>query len=134
MRTRMIGLLLSVSAVGLVVAGLQAEEEDTTAAGEKLFGKYKCATCHSVEAAGIERKGDEDEDEEGPDLSGAGLEHEAEWMAKYLLKKEKLNDEKHEKKFRGKEEELETLTAWLATMEVDSLGLVKMREAKKKAE
>lgn len=130
---RISGLFLGLGVIALVVAGLGAAD-DKTLTGEDLFGKYKCKSCHSLEALGIERKAseDDDDDEEGPDLSGVGLEHEADWMAKFLLKKEKLDGEKHEKKFRGKAEELDTLTVWLASMKVDSLALVKMKAAKEK--
>ena len=42
------------------------------------------------------------------------------FIKQYLKKKVKLNDEKHEKKFRGTDEEFETLTAWLSALKTEA--------------
>jgi len=87
--------------------------------GKPVFLKYKCNSCHSIEAAGIVKKAAQGEGEtkkKPPDLSGVGLEKKAEWIIAFLQKKEKLDGEFHIKKFRGTESELKTLAAWLETM------------------
>jgi mono/diheme cytochrome c family protein len=95
--------------------------------GKDIFLKYKCNSCHSMQAQGIEVKKSDDkeadaEDAEAdsaaaqkdpPDLSGVGLERKADWISKYLKKQETIDGVKHRKKFRGKSDEMKTLSAWL---------------------
>lgn len=110
----------------------------TTPEGQTLFTTYKCMSCHSVATAGIEKKkaaaADEAEEattekattekattektkKEPPDLSAAGVSHKADWMAAFLMKKEKTKEGKlHMKKFKGTDEELKKVTAWLETL------------------
>jgi hypothetical protein len=73
-----------------------------------------------------------------PDLSGVGLTHDAAWLTKYLQKTEAKNGKKHMKKFRGTDEDLGVLTAWLASLKhemKDAEGASeKSSEAKEAAE
>jgi hypothetical protein len=98
--------------------------------GKPVFVKYKCRSCHSIEAQGITKKalGEEAEGSgsKPPDLSGVGVERNADWIAAFLLKKEKLEGKLHEKKFRGTQAELQKLAAWLATMD-DEAAAKKMK-------
>jgi cytochrome c553 len=105
--------------------------------GKPLFLKYKCNSCHSIDAAKIAKKTAADaEKEEGEaettskakprDLSSVGLEHKADWIALFMQKQEKLEGKFHRKKFRGTDADLATLSAWLETM--------KAPKAKKEAE
>lgn len=66
-----------------------------------------------------------------PDLSGVGVERKAEWIAAFLLKKEKLEGKLHEKKFRGTEAELKKLANWLVTLK-DEAAAKKMKAAEGK--
>jgi len=93
--------------------------------GPELFTKYSCTGCHSVKAAKIVKvtsKENTEEKDDGtpkidpPDLSTVGKERTAEWMGKYLMKKEKIKDIAHKKKFQGTPEERNILTEWLATL------------------
>jgi mono/diheme cytochrome c family protein len=88
--------------------------------GKAVFQKYKCRSCHSIEAQGITLKELEGEtektDKKPPDLSGVGLDKKAEWFVLFLQKKEKLDGELHPKKFRGTDAELKKLVAWLETL------------------
>ena len=113
----------------LVAAGSQAQdakEEPKVPAGQQVFLKYKCNSCHTLEAAKVVKVEDEDEAKDSstkrkpPDLSGVGKKHPAAWMEKYLTKKEMIDGERHSKKFRGTEEELKTVTAWLETYKVEA--------------
>lgn len=101
-------------------------------AGQKLFVKYRCQSCHSIKALKLEKKKGEVEDEEAkeagpastastkkkepPDLSGVGLTRKVEWVQGWLLKKELIDGKKHLKKFRGTPAELKTISAWLVTL------------------
>lgn len=87
--------------------------------GKTIFTDNKCQSCHTITALGVERKksaDDEKTEKDPPDLSGVGLERNAAWMAKYLLKKESIKDEKHLKKFKGSEADLAVLAQWLETL------------------
>ncbi len=98
--------------------------QDNAAVASAIFKDHECWGCHTVQSAKIELDvGDlepDEVDEDAPDLSDAGLKHDQEWIMQYLKKKVKLNDEKHEKKFRGTDEEFETLTAWLSALKTEA--------------
>ena len=82
-----------------------------------IFKESKCGSCHSIKAQGIQKgSGEEKKEKAAPDLSDVGTKHKADWISKYLLKKETLNDDKNLKKFKGSDEDLETLSAWLASL------------------
>ena len=93
--------------------------------GKALFTgtANKCNTCHSLTAAGIEKKkaepsaeeSKEKSDKKAPDLSSVGLERKADWIGKFLMKTEAIKGEKHSRKFRGTDAELKTLATWLET-------------------
>lgn len=122
-RSGRIGLVFAILAVGAGGALAQEKKAD----GKDLFLAAKCNTCHSVTAAGIDKKkpteaeaaeaakaekADKDE-KKPPDLSSVGLDKKADWIAKFLTKKETLDGEKHKKLYKGTDEELKTLSAWL---------------------
>ena len=105
-------------------AALAAHGETPAAPdGKALFTgtTNKCNTCHTISAAGIEKKKAEPSAEESkeksekkpPDLSSVGLERKADWIGKFLMKTETIKGEKHPRKFRGTEAELKTLATWL---------------------
>jgi len=118
--TVLMGIVLS--GTGVATAGAEGT------AGQKLFVKYRCQSCHSLKALKFEKKKVEAEDEdaaaapadsakkEPPDLSGVGLTRKAEWVQGWLLKKEMIDGKKHRKKFRGTPDEVKMLAAWLVTM------------------
>jgi hypothetical protein len=91
--------------------------------GKDIFLEQKCNKCHSIDSEKIakkEEKGgeEEDEEEEGtepPDLSAAGKEHDAAWIAKWLQKQVKTDKgKKHRAKWKGSDDELKALTEYLA--------------------
>lgn len=87
--------------------------------GKKIFLDNKCNACHSITALTITVKKSADEeksDKEAPDLSGVGLERNADWLSKYLMKKESIKGEKHLKKFKGSEGDLAVLAQLLETL------------------
>jgi cytochrome c1 len=98
--------------------------------GKPVFLKYKCNSCHSIEAAGVVKKALADAGEAAPkvkppDLSSVGLDKKADWIALFMQKKEKLDGELHPKKFRGTDSELKTLTTWLETMKAEKKAELK---------
>jgi len=84
--------------------------------GKSIFTQYKCMKCHTIESQSIARDGNPPEGKQPPDLSGVGNKHTSDWMQKWLLKEEEQNGKKHIKKFTGSDDELKTLTSWLATL------------------
>jgi len=93
-------------------------------AAKGVFTKYKCRSCHSIEAQGITKKAVEGEEavkgQKSPDLSGVGLERKADWIVLFLQKKEKIEGRLHGKKFRGTDAELKELATWLETLKEES--------------
>ncbi|MCJ7553482.1 MAG: cytochrome c [Ignavibacteriaceae bacterium] len=80
--------------------------------GKQIFLDKKCTTCHYVESAGIETT----KKSGASDLSTVGDVMEADFMTKYLLKEEKIDDKAHKTKFNGTDEELKALVDWLLTL------------------
>ena len=121
------GMLTSAAVVlGFIIAGMFSIDislAQDQASAVAIFTEHECQGCHSVQIAKIDLDiGDlepDEIDEDAPDLSGVGLEHEIDWLKLYLKKKNKQNDEKHEKKFRGTDEEFEVLTNWLVSMKTE---------------
>ncbi len=106
---------------------------NVSAQQKEIFVDSKCTKCHSITAAGIEKKkgGSEDEDEdaddgektEPPDLSHVGKDHDAAFIEAFLKKKanhvphgDAKSTAKHKVKFKGSDEDLVKLSAWLAAM------------------
>lgn len=110
--------LIASTVLGILTAGffITSAWSFPDVTGKSLFTQNKCNTCHSITSQGIAKGGGEDAKKDSPDLSKVGTKHNADWISKFLLKKETLNDKKHLKKFKGTDEELETLSNWLATL------------------
>ena len=113
----------------ILLAGLAWGQAATPAApdakprdGKTLFTDNHCTSCHSIAAIGLEKKKpaegtvEEKTDKKPPDLSDVGAKVKPAWMAKFLTKQVKLEDDLHPKKFRGTDDELTTLTTWLGTL------------------
>lgn len=85
-------------------------------AGKKAFVDAKCSSCHSVTSQKIEAKKKKDV----VDLSTVGSEHKADFLKKYLLKTEKLNDKNHPSVFKGEDKNLDEIIQWLGTLKKDT--------------
>ncbi len=94
----------------------QSGKKDEGVDGKKLFVEKKCNSCHSAEAVGLKKK----PNQKPPDLSIVGAERSAEWLTKYLQKKESIEGRKHLVKFQGSDGELVSLTKWLETLKPDT--------------
>jgi cytochrome c peroxidase len=98
------------------------------APGLKLFKKNGCNECHAISSLGVEKDAKKKTEtataesetkkkkKDPPDLSGAGLEHDAKWISAFLNKEEAIDGEKHEKRFKGSESDRRTIAMWLATL------------------
>lgn len=102
-----LGLLLAAG------AGTPAAAQE----GEALF-RDQCATCHAVPPAGIEAKVTSGR-MAGPDLPEAITGREEAWIRDFLHKEAELEGSKHPKAFKGSDEELSALIAWLESLSGD---------------
>lgn len=121
------GLIVAVWMAAMVVTGLAFVATFSTAVslaqetkvkdGKPIFTKCECTTCHSINALGVKKQvGSEPANEEAPDLSAVGAKRTADWIKKWLTKQVTIDGKKHEKKFKGTPEELDTVAKWLETL------------------
>jgi mono/diheme cytochrome c family protein len=96
------------------VGAAPLDQEGTILDGKQIFLAQKCNLCHTVSSAGIEAT-TKSEKLKGPDLTVAMTEkmRDAEWINKFLRKKIELEGKKHAKEFKGSDEEIGALIAWL---------------------
>lgn len=134
--------------MGMSGAAIAADE--APAPGKQLFLANKCNSCHTIASQGVEKKSAAEAEEaketkepaaeakEGaattskkvPDLGGVGVERKADWIVKYLSKLEAIDGKKHMKKFRGTDDELKTLAAWLESLKDETAGKAMMEMEK----
>ena len=128
------GIAVSHHAESSEAAGGVAKVPD----GKPVFVKYKCASCHSIESQGIKKKGPVEDAAAvagsiAPDLSGVGVARNADWIAGFLQKKEKIGERFHVKKLRGTDAELQRLAGWLTSLK-DDAAAKKMKALEEKNE
>ena len=124
------GILVLTALAAAVLVAVAAWSDDSIPAGpngKDVFLKYRCNSCHTIKAQGVEKKAaaeeageKSDSDKQPPDLSDVGKKVKADWIAKFLLKQEKLDGELHRKKFRGTDAELKTVATWLEAQKADA--------------
>lgn len=107
-----LGLIVAIVALYGFAFTVAADDDP---AGKKIFIDKKCVSCHSVESVGIESS----KKSGAVDLSKTGVDADGEFMTKYLLKEEKIDDKAHKTKFKGTEEELKSLVDWLLTLKAE---------------
>lgn len=119
--------------------------EESAEAGRAIFVESRCYTCHTIKsesdaiekakeafakAKGVELKDDDDEDgddeKKGGDLSDVGNERDSKWLSEFVtnpkdyFKSEadckKVAKKKYRKRFKGTEEELNTLVSYLSSL------------------
>jgi mono/diheme cytochrome c family protein len=101
-------LTLLAAIAGLAAVGAVSAD----GAGKSIFVENKCSTCHAISAAGIARTGAATA-KTPPDLSTVGTRRTAAFIVKFLKKEEAIEGRKHVLKFKGSDEQLGTLAAWL---------------------
>jgi cytochrome c2 len=82
--------------------------------GQTVFLAQKCDMCHSIDALAIAATTKSDK-MKGPDLSNAAA-RSAEWTAKWLQRQEQVDGKTHKKEWKGTDEELANLVAFLGTL------------------
>jgi len=102
--------------------------QDKDHPGKKVFIDSKCQTCHSIETEGITAK---TKKKDIPDLSGVGSKYQANFLEKFLVKKEKIEGASHPQAFKGSDENLEYLVEWLNSLKVDTEKGTDTKEMKK---
>jgi len=99
---------------GLITLALLGPVAGSTVAvagdGMAAFTAQKCNMCHSVPQAEIVAKV-QSEKLKGPDLPAES--RESDWIAGFLKREVQLNGSDHKKEFKGTDEELQAISAWL---------------------
>jgi len=106
-------VLVFVTVFGALAAVSASAAAPPSPDGKAVFAAQKCALCHSVQSAGIERTM---KTSKGKDLSTVGSERDAAWLTKWLKKQEMLEGKPHQKAFTGTDPELTALVSWLGTL------------------
>jgi len=83
--------------------------------GKQIFLNNKCNNCHTIVSLEITSSKDN-----AVDLSNAGSLSNEELLKSFLLKESKVNEKEHKIKFKGSNEELNTLVNWLLTLKTES--------------
>jgi cytochrome c2 len=101
---------VSLLALILMVPVSQAGAAD----GKEIFLAQKCNMCHSIDSQEIVKKS---EKMKGAELSDVGSRvTDAAWLKGFLTQTEMKDGEKHKKKFKGTDEELDTLVTWILSL------------------
>jgi hypothetical protein len=147
---------LGTALVLMATAGsARAEDAKKVPNGKPVFTTYKCSSCHEIASQGITKKAAATKAatpatpaatpatpatpatttaRKPPDLSGVGLVRKADWIKGYLQKKESIEDRKHMKAFKGTDEELATLAAWLESLKDEKAAKAMKANEEKKPE
>ena len=107
--------VLFISAIVALYAFAFSFSQDQGPDGKQIFLDNKCNSCHTVASQDITSKKDD-----AVDLSNAGTVGDAQLMKSYLLKEAQINDKDHKMKFKGSDDELNTLVNWLLTLKTES--------------
>lgn len=105
---------LKVVVIGtLLFAPLTAwAQADLIAKGEKVFAAKNCILCHTIKGKG----GTVGPAARGPDLSTVGTRRDAQWLKTFLKDPKAANPKTKMMAFRGTDEELEALVAYLDSL------------------
>ncbi len=109
------GFLCGLVALALVgpLAGPTAVPAEEPPDGLALFTGQKCHMCHSVPEADLIAMA-KSKKMRGPDLPAEF--REPDWIVGFLKREVQLNGKDHKKEFKGTEEELQAITAWLVEL------------------
>ena len=120
MRNYLLGMLAVVLAVMIFFPSFSGAESETTGEldGQALFVANKCNMCHSVPSVGIEAKV-KSESMKGPDITKAAARFEPDDLAKFIRKQGQLEGNDHKKEFKGTDEELAAMVAWLQRLKAE---------------
>ena len=106
------GLML-ISALVLAATGAWAQADSALIAkGETTFADKKCILCHVIKGNG----GTVGPLARGPDLSTVGGQRDAQWLKAFIKDPKAVNPNAKMMAFKGTEEELEALVAYLGSL------------------
>lgn len=77
------------------------------AKGEKVYSQKKCALCHKIAGQGGKI---------GDDLSKAGAKRNAQWLTSFMKHPKAMKPKAKMMPFKGSDEELKALVAYLASL------------------
>lgn len=100
----MIGIWMVVFSFGMRFA---YGEEELVEKGKQFYTEKKCGLCHTVDGSGGKK---------GGDLSDVGSKRDAEWLTKYMRDPKSIIPEAKMPAFRGTDEELNALVAYLMSL------------------
>lgn len=105
-----------VAVMPLLAATPAAAAGEAAKTGKEIFEAQKCNVCHSIDSQSVARTSTSDK-MKGPDLSDVGKGHDSAWVSKWLKKEVAAEDgKKHMPTFKGTDDEMKTLSDWLATL------------------
>ena len=106
------GLML-ISALVLAATGALAQADSALIAkGETTFADKRCVPCHAIKGKG----GTVGPLARGPDLSTVGAQRDAQWLEAFMKDPKAVNPKAKMMAFKGTEEELEALMAYLGSL------------------
>jgi nitric oxide reductase subunit C len=101
----MTGVVMLMLAAG-VPAWAQGDEA-LVVEGQRIYQERKCGVCHAVKGQGAKS---------GPDLTAVGAKREAAWLKTFMKDPKAVNPQSKMLAFKGTDEELEALAAYLASL------------------
>jgi len=106
------GLML-ISALVLAATGAWAQADSALIAkGETTFADKRCVPCHAINGKG----GTVGPLARGPDLNTVGAQRDAQWLKAFMKDPKAVNPKAKMMAFKGTEEELEALMAYLGSL------------------
>ena len=94
--------------MGSVLSSMVAQgAEGSAEKGKAVYDAKKCGLCHTVDGSGGKM---------GGDLSDVGDKRDAEWLTKYMKDPKSLLPEAKMPAFKGSDEELQDLVAYLLSL------------------
>jgi cytochrome c2 len=102
-------LILAVLLVALVFPSFlpSAQAAGEAALGEKVYSAKRCGACHVIKGKGGKL---------GPHLSDIASKRDEQWLKAFLKDPKAINPESKMSRFKGTDEELEALVAYLLTL------------------
>lgn len=106
-------LIVLLGTLLLTITGAWAQAAPALIAkGEKVYAEKNCALCHVIKGKG----GTVGPMARGPDLSTVGAQRNAQWLKAFMQEPKAVNPKAKMMAFKGTEEELEALVAYLGSL------------------
>lgn len=105
--SKLTSVLISFTAIVAFVLVAQEKTFDEELAKSK-FIEAKCNTCHAFSHLGIEAK-NKSANNKAPDFCDYKIEHDKDFLVKYMKKQETINNKKHPVAFKGSDEDLDLI-------------------------